>query len=104
MLDCYWQKGSDKILNLPVAQTNVIPSELPVKLSLVELPEWAYDCGVKGKILVPSFWFNKWEQVPWFDVIYWMAHGFAERVWENQNGCINSYSIKLIGWDQRLWD
>ena len=60
MLDCYWQKGSDKILNLPVAQTNVIPSELPVKLSLVELPEWAYDCGVKGKILVPSFWFNKW--------------------------------------------
>jgi len=104
VLKRYWGEGLDAVNRLPVICANSLPKDLPPKLDWCELPEWAVDCGVAGKILLPSIWAVKWEKVPWFDVVWWMANGWAEREWEKKNGGVDSYSLRLSNWDGRLWD
>ena len=64
VLKRYWGEGLDAVNRLPVICANSLPKDLPPKLDWCELPEWAVDCGVAGKILLPSIWAVKWEKVP----------------------------------------
>jgi len=100
----YWNGRSDVVSQLPVVRADFLPDELPPQLDWCELPEWASECGVDGKILLPKVWALKWDQVPWYEVAWWMANGWAERLWEKKNGCIDSYSFRLSEWDARLWN
>ncbi|MHB1220381.1 MAG: polysaccharide deacetylase family protein [Gammaproteobacteria bacterium] len=103
LLNRYWKNKEHEIAHLAIADTTIFPDTLPPQLTLVTLPEWAYDCGVNGQLLVPKEWGNTWENVPWLQVAYWMLHAYPERCWEKQFGCIDSYSIRLKNWDERLW-
>lgn len=103
LLNRYWEHNEDEIEKLPIIETSIIPDSLPPKLVLVKLPPWAFDCGINGELLIPAEWENTWDKVPWLQVIYWMVHAYPERCWENQYGCIDSYSIRLRQWDDRLW-
>ena len=103
ILSRYWGGGDVFIRALPIPSVNTFPSILPPQMMMVSLPDFAKDCGVDDKLLVPAEWAAKWDQVPWFDVIWWMANGWAERLWEARFGCVHSYSFQLKKWDSRLW-
>ena len=103
ILNQYWKTKEKEIEQLAIVDSAFYPDTLPPKLTLINLPEWAYDCGVKGQILIPMEWENTWNNIPWLHVVYWMIHAYPERCWEKQFGCINSYSIRLKNWDERLW-
>ncbi len=76
----------------------------------IELPIWAEDCGVKGKILVPrecaasNLGPNFWKEVDWWLAVFLLLEGWHERLWEKTKGVIHSYSFRLTGWDSRAWD
>ncbi len=76
----------------------------------IELPIWAEDCGVKGKILVPrecaasNSGPNSWKEVDWWLAVFLLLEGWHERLWEKTKGVIHSYSFRLTGWDSRAWD
>ena len=103
LLNRYWDNREHEIARLTIADTTIFPDTLPPQLTLITLPGWAYDCGVKGQILAPKEWENTWDNVPWLHLVYWMMHAYPERCWEKQFGCIDSYSIRLKNWDDRLW-
>lgn len=100
----YWGTNEELIRLLPIPCANKFPDDSPPRMNMVLMPAWAKDCGVEGGILVPCEWNCSWDCVPWFDVVWWMANGWPERIWEEKNGCIHSYSINLKGWDSRLWE
>ncbi|MDG1144746.1 MAG: hypothetical protein P8N92_08755 [Burkholderiales bacterium] len=104
ILEGYWSENEELVGQLPVPSTQSFSNEVPPHMSIVMMPDWAKDCGVEGGILVPTQWCDHWDRVPWFDVIWWMANGWAERVWEESIGCAHSYSVSLKGWDHRLWE
>ena len=76
---------------------------------MVALPEWAVDIGVDGGLLVPSFAIDKGASAPhertdWWAAAAWYLDGRAERAHEREHGPIHSYSIRLAGWDTRMWE
>ncbi|MDR3476697.1 MAG: hypothetical protein P4M14_01535 [Gammaproteobacteria bacterium] len=103
LLNRYWKNNENDIARLAIVDTAIFPDTLPPQLTFIDLPEWAYDCGVKGQILVPKEWENTWDKVPWLHVVNWMVHAYPERSWEKRFGCIDSYSVRLKNWDDRLW-
>lgn len=109
-LSRYWPTGADLITRLPVAEAGEDHAEsLPPKIEMVALPQWAADLGVAGGLLVPSAAIRGGagpaaERTDWWAAAAWYLEGSAERAHENQHGPIHSYSIRLTGWDPRLWD
>ena len=110
-LNMYWSKNSYLIRELPVTQaTDSLKIFLPLKLVEIHLPSWASECGVDGKILVPiettknNDFTPHWSEVDWFAAAFLMLEGWHERVWEEKNGPIHSYSFRLRGWDERAWE
>lgn len=110
-LQRYWPQGEQHILALPIpfARADEALVTCPPQLSEVELPEWAWDVGVQGKLLVsqgclasgaPSLW----RQVDWLTALFWYMNGLAERACERRSGPIHSYAFRLKGWDPRLWN
>lgn len=104
----YWPAGREIVARLPVALAARPEREpLPPVLREVVLPEWA-ESGVAGKILVPAWTVTagtgpEWTRVDWWAAAFWYLHGAAERAWEEMHGPIHSYSPRLAGWDERLW-
>jgi hypothetical protein len=85
---------------------------LPLQLVKVQLPNWASSVGVDGALLIPSELCpmvgssngqELWQRVDWFLAAFLMMEAWHERVWEVKHGPIHSYSFRLSGWDERLW-
>ncbi|NER94649.1 MAG: hypothetical protein F6J86_12545 [Symploca sp. SIO1B1] len=111
----YWPHREEIILQLPIPQVqlellrDLSLQSLPPQLKLVELPDWAREIGVEGKLLVPAHLILEqkgvpWQQTDWLAVIFWYLSGLAEQAFEQRYGPIHSYSFRLKGWDSRLWE
>ena len=109
-LERYWPNRAEAILELPIPIASQSESQpLPPHLEMVELPEWARDLGVEGKILIPLHCMAErgvplWRQVDWLGAVQWYLNGESERAFERKNGPIHSYSFRLKGWDGRMWE
>jgi hypothetical protein len=107
LLSCYWGERGKTIRELPIRQSMNNTLMLPVTLTEVVLPDWALHCGIEGQILVPTEVVSlgaSWQDIDWWYVIHWFTNCLAEREFERQHGPINSYSYKLTGWDERMWE
>lgn len=112
VLDClvrYWGEDASKhIESLPVL-AHGLPENISAGASGIKmiLPDWAYDTGVDGSLLVPDWAAmqagNRWEMVDWLAVCFWYLHNCAERKYEQKNGAIHSYSYRLKGFDEFFW-
>jgi hypothetical protein len=76
---------------------------------MVALPRWAADLGIAGGLLVPCGAVRPgdgpaFDRTDWWDAAAWYLDGRAERAYEKIHGPIHSYSVRLKGWDSRLWD
>lgn len=111
----YWPKQEDTILSLPIPQVplkllrDLSLQSLPPQMEWVELSSWAREIGVDGKLFVPvQFIVNRegdlWQQTDWLGVIFWYLSGLAEQAFEQRYKPIHSYSFRLKGWDERLWE
>jgi len=105
----YWPEGRLFIERLCVPRAAPDRGEnIPPAVTLVRLPDWAADCGVDGRILVPAFTViegkgPRWRNTDWFYAAFWMLNGSAEREYERRHGPIHSYACKLRGWNPLLW-
>ncbi len=109
-LSQYWLKNVEWVYQLPIFE--VVPQtlpNLPPRMQYIEIPDWAKDVGVDGKLLVPreslkSVNETSWNQVDWFSAIFWYLNGSAERAYEKTHGPIHSNCFRLKSWDPRIWD
>ncbi len=103
----YWEKNADVIKALPVvqAENTVIP---PLKLKEILLPAWAANCGVDGILLIPveacTVENGDWSTIDWWTGCFLYIEAWHERIHEQLNGSIHSYSFRLKNWDQRAWE
>ncbi len=106
----YWPRGAAPVEALPMREAAAQGvQELPPRMEWVRLPDWAEDVGVDGVLLVPGHVVSAagrraaWEQTDWLAAARWYLHGTAERAHERRSGPIDSYSFRLRGWDERMW-
>ncbi len=109
-LERYWPRGEELLVALPIARVVDFssPSLIP-EMREVVLPDWARDCGIDHRILVPDHLIGRagmaeWERVDWWAVIFWYLSGHAERTYENKHKPILSYSRVLRGWNPAMWE
>lgn len=105
----YWSRNSGVVAELPVRESPFPNVSGPLRLVLVSLPEWAHECGVGGKMAVPLEACGGpngavWQEVDWWLAAFLMLECWHERMWEVEHGPIHSYSMRLSGWDARVWD
>lgn len=107
----YWPKEEHDaaLAALPVHEQQCVSPTLPPLPLAVRLPDWAADCGVAGTLLIPSEACPNQEAPRWQDVDWWIAaflllEAWHERLHERERGSVHSYSIRLKGWDGRIWD
>ena len=106
----YWVRGEDVVLRLAVPEAPPLETEpLPPRLRVVALPQWASDRGVDGGLLVAEQFIvpgagETWQRVDWWGAAHWYLCGVAERDHERARGPIHSYSLRLRGWDPRMWE
>ncbi len=106
-LSRYWKKSTSSLLALPVHESQIKAILGPLQLSEVMLPDWALDCGIEGKLLVPVEACDKnsdWQQVDWWMAVFLLLECWHERTWELNHEPIHSYSFQLKGWDKRAWE
>lgn len=106
-LSRYWPNNSHELTAVPVMAVERRPIIGPLKLQVIQLPDWAKEWGVEGVILVPSEacrpW-GEWKQVDWWLAAFLLQECWHERIWELQHESVHSYSSKLQGWDARAWE
>ena len=110
-LSPYWSKGADLLGQLPMPDLTAPASEpLPPRVEMVTLPEWAAHAGIgiEGGILVPSYAIAAgdtpaYARTDWWLAAAWYLEARAERAHEAAHGPIHSYSIRLGGWEPRIW-
>ena len=106
-LGIYWPHRAALLRDLPLTRIEEFDdSVLPPVLCDVQLPDWALDAGVDGRLLVPACACpgrEDWEKVDWILAAFWFLHGIAERRFESINGPIHSYSFRLKNWPPRMW-
>ena len=108
-LQQYWLGNMEAISKLPISQKEFPAVDGALKLKLITLPVWASQYGVEGKIAVPieacsSIDCISWENVDWWLAAFLMLECWHERAWEITHGSIHSYSFRLTGWDERVWE
>ncbi len=102
--------GKEKLVSeLQMGEKRDIEIQGPLKLIEVQLPDWGACCGINDQILVPVETITKnshsdWESVDWWMAAFILLEAWHERVFEYENGSIQSYSFRLKGWDSRAWD
>jgi hypothetical protein len=106
-LEAYWPAGRGMVEALPIAA--VAPTEIvgALRLKEVTLPDWGAACGVDGVLLVPVEACQagaRWDQVDWWLAAFLLLECWHERVWETRHSVIHSYSFRLTGWDERVWE
>ncbi len=102
----YWERESGSISSLPVAEFEFPDCNSALRLKSVTLPDWAESCGVSGCLLVPAEACTEnldWRRVDWWLAAFLLLESWHERVHEQRNGPIHSYSFRLKGWDERVW-
>ena len=109
----YWLNNAQAIEALPITPIHKnIQICLPLKLISVELPNWASLAGINGELLIPQELIPEggatntqpiWAQIDWFMAVFLMLEAWHERLWEERNSPIHSYSFRLKGWDDRVW-
>ena len=103
----YWPPALFCPTMLPVVRHPSPTAKIPLRLEAIDLPEWAAEFGINGKILVPldaCINGNDWKSVDWWLAIFLLLECWHERVWELERGPIHSFSFRLVGWDPRVWD
>ena len=109
LLDClrrYWPNGDAPLASLPVAERPFPEAVGPLRLVAVTLPEWGAQWGLDGVLLVPHeacLDQPNWQAVDWWLAAFLMLECWHERAWEQRHGAIHSYSLRLKGWDRRVW-
>ena len=109
-LAAYWPKTSGPVTMLPIPVAAPILTEpLPPRLAEIELPDWARDLAPERTLPVPADSVIEgqgpaFERVDWLGAAFWYLNGSAERAHEAAHGPVHSYSYKLAGWPQRMWD
>jgi len=92
-------------LPIPESAVRNAQSRIPPKFRQIQLPEWADEFGVEGKIPVPiEFAHDSWEDVDWWSVICWFIRGSAETEYERLHGPIHSYQSRLKDWPSEMWE
>jgi hypothetical protein len=102
----YWPTGQAAVADLPVRLESGVRIALPLRLVAVTMPKWSSDCGVGGDILIPGEACKAegdWHQVDWWLAAFLLLECWHERAWEEKYGPIHSYSLRLKGWDERVW-
>lgn len=107
-LNRFWVRDAEPLNRLPIVAVHDAEEPLPPRMQAVLLPDWAVPVGVDGGLLVPSHLVASgdqpsWKRTDWFRAAFWYLNGSAERAFERINGPIHSYSVRLDGWDDRLW-
>ena len=111
-LGSYWPRNADRVAHLPLVEPPVAPPlRLPLRLVAIAVPPWAHAWAVDGQLLVPQECVSDralaseapWRSVDWILAAFLLLEGWHERLWEEQNGPLHSYSVLLQGWDQRVW-
>lgn len=108
-LSCYWPENAAPVRNLPFASSDNRPhSEQQSRMTTVALPNWGAQAGVEGGLLVPQSCITQgdgraWQRTDWPSAVSWYLDGIAERAHERVHGPIHSFSYKLHGWDERIW-
>ena len=106
-LSLYWPKNSSLLIASSLASTKSVTVSGPLKLISITLPDWAFDHGVDGALLVPAeacYRGDDWLQVDWWLAAFILLECWHERTWELNYGPIHSYSSRLKGWDTRAWE
>jgi len=108
-LNKYWMGNTDIVSGLPISRKKFPDIFGPLNLELIQLPAWADQYGVDGKIAVPSeacssLDVDDWKNVDWWLAAFLMLECWHERAWELNHGPIHSYSFRLTGWDERVWE
>lgn len=105
-----WRYGIDSpaVGALPVARVPFPPPCRPLELLMVEVPAWARHCAVDGCLAVPVDAAPvrsgaSWQEIDWFMAAFLLLECWHERQWEAEHGPIHSYSLRLKGWDDRVW-
>jgi len=108
---CYWPGNSAVVEELPVpsAATLVQPESGPPEVVRVGLPGWAADWDPGDGIVVPRAAVlpgegEAWRRTDWFYAASWYLSGAAEQGAEDKGGPIHSYSFRLKGWPESVWE
>ncbi len=112
-LERYWPSRSEALISLPLkVYSESLNIQLPLQLVPVRLPSWAKQCGVDEVLLIPQEVIPKersikeadlWQDIDWFLASFLLLEAWHERTWEVLHGPIHSYSSRLKGWDERVW-
>ncbi len=106
----YWSKehGNNLVSELPIPVTN---KNFKSKLIEISLPSWAEDLGAyEGNIILVDESClldgakENWQLVDWWAAAFHHLNATTERLWEQENGTIHSYSMRLKTVDSRLFD
>ena len=107
----YWPKegGEAVLFGLPMHECACTAITSTPCLITVALPPWAMDCGVEGILLIPSEAcanpnVPRWQEVDWWLAAFLFLEAWHERLWEQKHDPVHSYSVRLKGWDRRMWD
>ena len=102
-LDCgvrYWPSGHQPIAGLPIPVVDSDPGAEPA-LRYVDLPDWAADLGVDGRLLAfacvvaPGDDRPEWQRCDWIANAFHLLAGSTERAYEKIHGPALSYAFKL---------
>jgi hypothetical protein len=107
-LRSYWPDGQRHVASLPVRHIGFPVVKGPLRLVSITLPRWALETGVNGQMAVPGEACDgnqeaTWEKVDWWLAAFLLLECWHERVWESAHGPIHSYSFRLKGWDEAVW-
>jgi hypothetical protein len=104
-LDTYWPGRAAPVAELPIPTDAIDRVAGPLRLTAIQLPEWAHHAGADGRILVPSEVAGNgdWARIDWWTAAFLLLECWHERIWERRHGPIHSYSWRLKGWDERAW-
>lgn len=107
----YWPKGENctMLSSLPIKKCECASTKCKPLLISIHLPDWAVDCGIDGALLIPSESCPnpetpQWQEVDWWLAIFLFLEAWHERMWERKHSPVHSYSVRLKGWDGRIWD
>lgn len=108
-LSRYWPVNPGAVEELPIPFVSCGAEPETPQFTITPLPHWAADLGHDGGLLVPRNYIQNGDGAPhlrvdWFGVIFWYLNCVAERAFENRSGPIHSYSLRLAGWDGRMWE
>lgn len=108
-LERYWPKQQHHISTLPIPGIPITQACVLPEYVMISLPDWADQTGVDGALLVPRAACQSdenpdWQQVDWWLAAFLMLECWPERDFEQKNGPIHSYSMRLKGFDPRVWD